>query len=101
ARGIVQWINDAKPGEVSEPFNIGNDFIVVTIDKAYKEGLQDAATARDGAEPMIIKEKKTEMIISKLGANPTLESAAAAYGKTIMTAGEDSLLTMSSQVVTG
>lgn len=101
ARSIVQWVNDAEIGAVSEPFNIGNEFIVVTVDKAFKEGTQDAESARDGAEPMILKEKKTEMIVKKLGANPTLESAATAYNKSIQSAGQDSLLTMSAQVVTG
>lgn len=101
ARTLVQWINDAKPGDVSEPFNVGNDFVVVQVDKAYEEGLQDAETARDGAEPMILKEKKTAMIVKKLGANPTLDGAATAYNKQIMTAGADSSLTMNSQVVTG
>lgn len=101
ARQLVQWVNEAKVGAVSEPFTIGEDFVVATVVKAYEEGLQDAATARMGAEPMILKEKKTEVIVKKIGEKPTLESAAAAYGKTIQQAGADSTLTLNSQVVTG
>lgn len=101
ARSIVRWVNDAKPGDVSEPFSVGNDFVVVTIDKEYKEGLQDAETARAGAEPILLKQKKTEMIVKKMGENPTLEAAAAAFNKTIMTVGEDSTMTMNSQIIAG
>ena len=45
--------------------------------------------------------QKAEMIIKKLGSNPTLESAAAAYNKSIQQAGADSTLTMSSQIING
>lgn len=99
ARQLVRWAFESKKGDVSEPFNIGNEFIVATVDNVYKEGLQDAATARSGAEVIIRKEKKAAMIISKLGANPTLESAAAAYGKQVLQAGADSSLTFNSQII--
>ena len=39
--------------------------------------------------------------MAKLGANPTLESAAAAYGKQILQAGADSSITFSSQLING
>ncbi|RZK27078.1 MAG: hypothetical protein EOO43_00815 [Flavobacterium sp.] len=101
ARQLVRWAFDAKKGDVSEPFNIGDEFVVATVDNEYKEGLQDAATARSGAEVIIRKEKKAEMIKAKLGATPTLESAAAAYGKQIMQVGADSTLTFNSQMING
>ncbi|MDB5202236.1 MAG: peptidylprolyl isomerase [Ferruginibacter sp.] len=101
ARPLVKWAFDAKLGDVSEPFSIGDQFVVATVDKIEKEGVQDAATARSGAEVIIRKQKKAAMIKTKLGASPTLESAAAAYGKTIQQIGADSSLTMNSQVVNG
>lgn len=99
ARQLVRWAFESKKGDVSEPFNIGNEFVVATVDNVYKEGLQDAATARSGAEVIIRKEKKAAMIIAKLGANPTLESAAAAYGKQVLQAGADSSLTFNAQII--
>ncbi len=99
ARQLVKWAFEANQGEVSEPFNIGNSFVVATVDKIEKEGLQDAAAARQNAEVTVRNEKKAEMIKSKLGAKPTLESAAAAYGKTVETAGQDSTITFSSQMI--
>ncbi len=101
ARQLVRWAFEAKKGEVSEPFSIGDDFIVATVDKVLEEGVQDAETARSGAEVIILKEKKAALIKAKLGANPTLESAAAAYNKQIQTAGADSTLTYNAQMVNG
>lgn len=101
ARSIVSWAFKAKVGELSDPLSVGDNFIVATVDKIYKEGLQDAATARPGAEAIIIKEKKSDIIIKKIGENPTLDAAAAAYGKAIQEAGADSTLTLASQVING
>ncbi|MBS1762995.1 MAG: hypothetical protein JSR00_08965, partial [Bacteroidetes bacterium] len=101
ARPLVQWANSAKVGEVSEPFSLGDYYVVATVDKKVEEGTQDAATARPGAEPIVRNEKKADLIIKKTGENPTLEAAAAAYNKQVMQAGQDSSLTMSSQVVNG
>jgi peptidyl-prolyl cis-trans isomerase D len=101
ARQLVTWAFGAKKGQVSEPFSIGDQFVVATLDKIVEEGVQDAQTARPSVEPLVRNEKKAEMIIKKTGSNPSLETAAAAYNKVISTAGADSTLTFSSQVVTG
>lgn len=101
ARQLVRWAFENKKGDVSEPFNIGNDFVVASIDNVYKEGLQDAATARSGAEAIIRKQKKAKIIIDKLGKTPTLESAAATYGKQPQMAGADSSITFNSQMING
>lgn len=101
ARALVSWAFKAQKGELSDPLTIGDNFVVATVDKIYKEGLQDAATARPGSEAIIIKEKKTAIIIKKIGENPTMEAAASAYGKTIQDAGADSSLTMASQIING
>lgn len=101
ARQLVRWAFDAKKGAISEPFSIGDQFVVAIVDKIQEEGLQDATTARSGAEVIIRKEKKAAIIKNKLGATPTLESAAAAYNKQVLQAGADSSLTFNSQIVNG
>jgi peptidyl-prolyl cis-trans isomerase D len=101
ARALVRWAFEAKPGSVSEVFSIGDQFIVATVDKVFKEGVQDAATARQGSEVIIRNEKKAVLILNKLGSNPALENAAATYKKQVMQAGGDSSLTLASQVVSG
>lgn len=98
-RQLVRWAFDAEKGEVSEPFNIGNQFVVATVDNIYSKGTQDAASARSGAEVIVIKEKKAQIIRQKIGENPTLEKAAAAYGKQIEIAGADSSITFGAQMI--
>ena len=101
ARSLVRWAFEAKKGDVSEPIIIGDDFIVATVNKIYTEGTQDAATARFGAEAIVRNIKKAELITAKLGATPTLESAAAAYNKQVLTAGADSTITMTGRIING
>ena len=101
ARQLVRWVFDADKGDVSEPFNINDQFIVATVDKVMKEGIQDVETARPRAESAVRQEKKGEEIMKKLGSNPTIESAAAAYAQKDTTAGADSSLTYSSRAVNG
>ncbi|MBS1910143.1 MAG: peptidylprolyl isomerase [Bacteroidetes bacterium] len=101
ARSLIKWVFENKVGSVSEPFGIGEAFVVATVDDIVNEGTQDAATARSGAEAIVRNQKKAAIIKTKLGATPTLESAAAAYGKQIQAAGADSSLTMASQMING
>ncbi|MEP7238817.1 MAG: SurA N-terminal domain-containing protein [Ferruginibacter sp.] len=93
ARQLVRWVFEAKKGDVSDPMPVGDQFVVAIVDKVYKEGTQDLETARPLAENAVREEKKAEQIITALGANPTLESAAAKYTKEIKMAGVDSSLT--------
>jgi peptidyl-prolyl cis-trans isomerase D len=101
ARSLVRWAFEAKKGAVSEYFSVGEEFVVATVDKVLEEGVQDAETARSGAEAIIRNEKKAEMIKAKLKGNPTLESAAAAYNKQVLTAGADSSVTFNAQIING
>lgn len=101
ARPLVRWAFEAEPGDVSEPFALGDQFVVAMVDKIYKEGVQDAETARSGAEPIIRNRKKADIIIKKIGENPTLEAAAAAYNRQVEQAGADSSITMATQVING
>ena len=74
-------------------------FVVAVVDKIFKEGIQDLETARPMAEGVIRDQKKAEQIIKNLGPNPTLEKAASAYSKEVMTAGLDSTITFNSQII--
>ncbi len=101
ARSLVRWIFEAKKGDISEPFSIGDQFVVAVLDKVKEEGVQDAETARSGCEAIIRNQKKADMIKKKIGNNPTLESASAAYGKTIQVAGNDSTVLLNAQFING
>ena len=99
ARQLIRWVFEAKRGDVSEPFNIGDQFVVAIVDKIEKEGLQDIQTARPLAEKSVREEKKAAEIIKKLGNAPTLESAAAAFNKQILSAGADSSISFTSAII--
>jgi len=101
ARQMVRWAFDAKKGDVSEPYNIGDQFIVATVDKVMDEGEQDVETAKPRAEVAIRQEKKGEEILKNLGTNPTIESAAAKYAQKDTTAGADSSLVYTAKAVNG
>ena len=100
AKKIIKWSYDAKEGDVSDPFTVGDQNVVAVLDKVIKEGLPDAKTARPLVEMQIRQEKIAEQIIKKLGVNPTPETAATAYPNLfVQTAGADSSLTFSSPMV--
>ena len=101
ARAVVRWAFEAKKGEISEPFSVGDQFIVAVLDKINDKGVQDATTARPGCEAIIRNNKKADIIKKKIGNNPTLESASSAYGKQIQGAGSDSTITFNSQIING
>lgn len=101
ARQLVRWAFEAKKGAISEPFNIDDQFVIAVVDKIEEEGQQDAVTARSGAEVIIRNQKKAAIILTKLGATPTLESAATAYQKQVIQAGADSALTLNAQIING
>jgi peptidyl-prolyl cis-trans isomerase D len=99
ARQLIKWAFDAKEGDVSEPFSIGDQFVVAAVDKIQQEGLPDAKVARPQVEALVRNLKKADEIIKKLG--NTLESAASAYAKQVAIAGADSTLTFGAQIVNG
>jgi peptidyl-prolyl cis-trans isomerase D len=101
ARQLIKWAFDAKQGEVSEAFNLNDQFVVAAVEKIQPEGLPDARTARPMVELTVRNKKKAEEISKKLGATPTLESAAAAYNVQIGSAGADSTITFSAQIING
>jgi peptidyl-prolyl cis-trans isomerase D len=101
ARQLIRWANEAKLGEVSEPFSIGDQFVVAILNKVQPAGLPDAKIARPMVEYLVRNLKKAEQIKTKITATPTLESAAAAYSLQVGNAGADSSLTFSSQIING
>ncbi|MEO7768346.1 MAG: peptidylprolyl isomerase, partial [Ferruginibacter sp.] len=101
ARQLIKWAFEAKQGEVSEPFNIEDQYVVAVVNKIQAEGLPDAKTARPMVEITIRNKKKAELIAKKLTPTPTLQSAATAYNVQIGNTGGDSSLTFNSPIITG
>jgi peptidyl-prolyl cis-trans isomerase D len=102
AREIVRWAFDARQGEVSaESFNLDNQYVVAVVEKVQEEGVMDAKSARPMAENEVRNRKKADEIIKKIPAGSTPDAAAAAYGKTVQTAGADSSITFGAFMIPG
>ena len=101
ARQLIKWAFEAKQGDVSEAFNIQDQFVVAVLNKIQPEGLPDAVTVRPMAELTVRNLKKAEQIVKKLSAASTLETAAAAYSVQIGNVGADSTLTFGAQIING
>jgi peptidyl-prolyl cis-trans isomerase D len=101
ARQLVKWAFEAKEGDVSEPMNIQNQYVVAMVKKIVPEGLPDATSLRPLVETLVRNKKKADQIKTKLTATPTLETAAAAYTVQIQNAGADSTLTFGAQIING
>ena len=101
ARQVIKWAFEAKEGDVSEPFSVGDQFVVAVLAKIQPEGLPDAKTVRPMVETTVRNLKKAEQIKTKFTATPTLESAAAAYNVQVGSAGADSSLTFTANIING
>lgn len=85
SRQFVRWVYENKIGDVSEPFEIGDKYIVAIITGASDKGLMSVAKARATAEPLIINEKKAQKIIAaKFKGSGTLEQVAQTAGVSVL-----------------
>ncbi len=75
-RNVIRWIYDNESGKVSEPFEQGNRFIVVSVDKIKEEGVLSFEAVKEDIELEVIKEKKAELITSNLTEYSSIEEVA-------------------------
>jgi peptidyl-prolyl cis-trans isomerase D len=82
-RLLVRWAYDATLGNVSEPFPVGDKYVVALLTEINSEGTMSVAKARNQVEPILRNKKKAEQIIKKEGNPASLDAAAAAAGTPI------------------
>lgn len=80
SRQLVRWLNEAKVGEVSETYDLGDKFVVAIVTEINKEGTLSATKARPQVEFTVRNKKKAEQIIKKIGKANTLETVASVAG---------------------
>ena len=86
-RSFVRWAYEGKVGDVSEPFEVGDKYVVGVITGISEKGLMSVTKARPTAEQAIINEKKAQRVIeSKFKSGATLEAIATTAGVMVMTA---------------
>ncbi|HMH24384.1 MAG TPA: peptidylprolyl isomerase [Puia sp.] len=82
-RQLVRWIYDAAIGDVSEPFAVGDKYVVAMLTEINAEGTVSTAKARPLVEPLLRNRKKADIIIKKLGTPASLEAASATAGQPV------------------
>jgi peptidyl-prolyl cis-trans isomerase D len=81
SRQFIRWIYENKAGNVSEPFEIGDKYVVAVVTGVSEKGLMSLTKARPTAEPLIIAEKKAQQIIAtKFKSGGSLEQIAQGAG---------------------
>lgn len=86
SRDLVKWVYSHKVGEVSQPLEIENNFVVASITNIAKPGLPTAATVRPFLEAMLKNKKKAKIIIDSKFKGNTLESYAQSAGVQVQVA---------------
>jgi peptidyl-prolyl cis-trans isomerase D len=86
-RQFVRWVYENKTGDVSEPYELGDKYVVAVLTGVSEKGLMSVAKARTTAEPLIMNEKKAQQIISsKFKGGSSIEQVAQAAGTTVLRA---------------
>ncbi len=84
---VVRWMNNAELNNVSEPFEVGNQFVVATLTLITEEGEPSFEAIKTQIEAEVIKEKKAKLIMDKIKST-NLAAVATALGETVQTAND-------------
>ena len=76
ARNIIRWVYEQDVNDVSEPFELGDNYVVALITSEEKKGLASMSAARPQVEGIIRDKKKAEKIKASIKGK-TLEAIAA------------------------
>ena len=85
-RQLVRWVYEHSPGDVSEPMETGDRYIVAMVYAVNKAGLMSPAEARPTAENFIRNEKKAKIITETKFKGNTLEAYSASSGALVLRA---------------
>jgi peptidyl-prolyl cis-trans isomerase D len=82
SRALVKSIYNADLGDVVSD-RVGDHYVVALVTEINKEGTMSPAKARMMVEPLLVNQKKAEIITNKIGKVTTLEAAATALKKPV------------------
>lgn len=86
SRDLVKWAYEHKTGDVSQPIEVENNFVVAALTNITKPGLPAASSVRAYLEPVLRNKKKAKMIIDSKFKGNTLESYAKSAGVEVQSA---------------
>jgi peptidyl-prolyl cis-trans isomerase D len=85
-RQLVRWVYDHSTGDVSEPIEQGDNFVVAYVSAVNKAGVMSAFEARPTVEAIVRNEKKAKIIIDTKFKGNTLEAFAGSTGTAVLRA---------------
>jgi peptidyl-prolyl cis-trans isomerase D len=68
SRRLIKWMNQSKPGDVSDVFEFDNNYVVAILTKINEEGDVPLEDVRTEIESKVRKESKAKMIIEEINA---------------------------------
>ncbi len=85
-RQLVRWVYEHGTGDVSEPVEVGDRYIVAMVAAVNKSGLMSPVEARSTVESIVRNEKKATVIINTKYKGNTLEAYSASSGAPVLRA---------------
>ncbi len=82
-RDFIKWVFNNKTGDISDPAELGDQYVVAVITGVEKEGLPSAQAARPLVENIVRNERKAKTIISNKIKGSTLEAIAQSAGTSV------------------
>ena len=83
SRQLVRWIYEHTAGDVSDPQEVGDKYIVAIIASVNKAGTMSVSEARPLCENIVRSTKKAKILIDTKIKGNTLESIAASVGTSV------------------
>ena len=82
----LRWVFDAKPGNLSQLYECGNNdqLLVIALTGIHPVGYRDFESIKEQIKPMVIRDKKFEMLTAKLNGVNSI-AAAKQKGATVTT----------------
>lgn len=100
-RELIRWAFDAKVGEVSKPFELGDRFVIAKLTQAAEEGIAPFDAVKTQIDLVVRRDKKAEKMIAQINAGgepKSLEDLATKFNTTVQ---EASNITFSASTVQG
>lgn len=84
SRDLVKWAYDAKVGDVSPVYTIGDKYVVAKLSSIMEAGLAPInAKTRPFIQQFVMKAKKAEILKGKIKGQTTLEAIAQSQAQTV------------------
>lgn len=84
----ISWVNRAEEGEVSEPLEAGDNYVVAILTRIREEGVPDLEDVRELFTKEAAKEKKAEAYLAKMQGKTDLNALATEMGVTVQNAND-------------